>query len=454
MLLFRCRHSLKTMGFILLAFSLVVPTLSAQQLRESQTHRYVSILEQAGNGDYDGAFSNLCTFIGEVPLFTQAYSRVAAFAFYTHHTDRADSFFVHQMNFHSANALYGRGLVAKYQQRYRDAAGFLYESIRLAPRCVHPYLALAECYRFDKTLPVAEAVQTLESLSRETKTNSSPLIGLCELYSGDIEKDFGITYAEEAFKHDSSAYVIYYYCRAKAYSVAYNSRIYPRDYSDINMLLERKITQIKKTDDQLYASAHYLLGLICQLRMDFYRCGQEYNQSYEISRRFGNKEQMALFLGAIGKFDVAVGNYHQAAERQTRAAQLSREINRSDYEARNLLEAAFALYILGNYREAMAFYKKAGDLQSRIRNSDAYESYRRVSTIYQELQDYSHALDFIERAINVLDSGKYTYGYPIVMQSRGEILLANNQPESAMRAFHRGCVFHSITDLRILQPEC
>jgi|GEM_PF-6969219 len=425
------------MRFVLVAFSLLSAPLYSQQLQESLARRYVSILEKAGNGDYDGALSNLYTFVNEAPWFTQAYSRIAAFAFYTHQTDKADSFFIRTINLNPANALFGRGLVAKYRMRYRDAIAFFNVSIHQAPQCLFPYLALAECYQFDKTISLDEIVRTFDSLSHSHGSYSAPLIGLSELYYRDIKKDFGFSYAERALRFDSSAYVKYYYCRAKAYSVSYNYRVYPRNYSDIHALLEEVIPKIKKTDDQLYALAHHLLGLICQLRMDI-RYGQEYAKSYEISRRFGNKEQMSIFLGSMGKFDAAVGNYHQAAERQIRAALLSHEVNRLDYEALNLREAAFALYLLGNYREAIAYYKKVGDLQSQIRNIDAYEYYRKVSTIYQELQDYPHALDFTERAIDVLDSNNYAYGYPIIMQTRGEILLADNQKEAALKAFQSG----------------
>jgi hypothetical protein len=91
------------------------------------------------------------------------------------------------------------------------------------------------------------------------------------------------------------------------------------------------------TDDQLYASAHYLLGLICQLRWDIGQCGKEYEKSYEISRRFGNKEQMAIFLGAMGQFDAAVDNYAKAAERQMQAAELARGIGRSTKSGKSCL---------------------------------------------------------------------------------------------------------------------
>jgi hypothetical protein len=109
--------------FVLAVCVLVVPPLSAQQLKNPTARRYVSILEQAGRGDYNGALIQLFQFARDVPSFTLAYSRIASFAFYAQQIDRADSFFVAQMALDTGNALYGRGLVARYREQYPEAVG-------------------------------------------------------------------------------------------------------------------------------------------------------------------------------------------------------------------------------------------------------------------------------------------------------------------------------------------
>jgi CHAT domain-containing protein/tetratricopeptide (TPR) repeat protein len=446
-ILFRCRNSLIAVCLVLAACVPAVPPISAQQLKNPAARRYVSALEQAGKGDYDGAILKLFQFVQEVPAYTPAYSRIAAFAFYTNQIQKADSFFTSRMSSDPGNALYGRGLLARYRERYPEAVEYFVSSIRSAPRCIHPYISLAECYRREKSISSGVAIQLFDSLARCDSSNPCPHVGFAVLYSVNMEKKFGLEHISRAFGLDSSNSITTMYCRAQFYNERYNS--YPRDYRYVTSLLERTVARLEETDDQTYASAHYFLGLLyhirvadnvrpADLRKAVERCRVEYTTAYERARRFGNKEQMSMYLGAIGKYDALVGNYTQASERQKNAARIGHDLGRQDIEVTNLLEAGYAEYMLGNYREAIALYKKSGELESRLPNSRAYELYRRVADIYNELQDYSHALDYIDRAVKMLDSTSYTYGYPLLMTTCSEILIADRQPARALEACESG----------------
>jgi tetratricopeptide (TPR) repeat protein len=114
-----------------------------------------------------------------------------------------------------------------------------------------------------------------------------------------------------------------------------------------------------------------------QLAIDFYQ------QSLEIQREIGDRQDEAASLGNLGNAYESLGEYQRAIDFQQQSLEIRREIGDRQGEANSLGNLGNTYQSLGEYQRAIDFYQQSLEIQREIgdRNGEANSLFNQAGTL-------------------------------------------------------------------------
>jgi len=145
-------------------------------------------------------------------------------------------------------------------------------------------------------------------------------------------------------------------------------------------------------------------GVISENKGDFYKALDCYNESLRLARKNKDKKTETHALNNIGFLYSNLGNYDEAL----RYFQLGnvRADETQDIETKSIIlnNIGIVYFNQGHYDESIKYYQKAIDLALKIGGRQIlWEAYFGLGQCYEKKNDFSLAIDWAKKAIDVID---------------------------------------------------
>jgi tetratricopeptide (TPR) repeat protein len=127
-----------------------------------------------------------------------------------------------------------------------------------------------------------------------------------------------------------------------------------------------------------------------------------HQQSLEIEREIGNRNDEAGSLDGLGISYQALGEYQRAIDFHQQSLEIKREIGDRGGEAASLCNLGNAYQVLGKYQRAIDFYQQSLEIEREIgdRSGEA-DSLCNLGSTYRRLEEYQRAINFYQQALEI-----------------------------------------------------
>jgi CHAT domain-containing protein/tetratricopeptide (TPR) repeat protein len=176
---------------------------------------------------------------------------------------------------------------------------------------------------------------------------------------------------------------------------------------------EQKLIAAEQLADSLHSKylCHVLIARAgLQIDQEKYSAAEEnYNRAIALARQYGLQDQEANAQVGRGVISGRLDHFDEAIDRDRRALALTRSLHMGKAEATILGNLGWAYFVLGDYENALQFYKQGAEASERM-GLKGYSSfwYTGVANSYFRLHRYPEAQELakrtLERAKNLGDA--------------------------------------------------
>jgi serine phosphatase RsbU (regulator of sigma subunit) len=152
------------------------------------------------------------------------------------------------------------------------------------------------------------------------------------------------------------------------------------------------------------ASALHTQGTSWQVRRDYEKAIDYYNQSSKISEEIGDRKGIANCLNSIGKVYRKQGNYTTAVDYCNQSLKIQEEIGNKHGMAAALDNMGFVYWTKGDMTKALDYFSQSLKVYEELENQEGIAtSLNRVGAIYHMRSDYATAISYYIRSLKILE---------------------------------------------------
>lgn len=163
-----------------------------------------------------------------------------------------------------------------------------------------------------------------------------------------------------------------------------------------------------KIFSKYYATALHNQGIIFSEQSDDDKAVEYFNRSIEISKKAGNKNEMAISLQAIAQIDIRKGNNTKALNQLYECLKIFEEVGDEIGIADVHLSIGDICFLQNDYHRAIEHHKKSHALYIKNKYEVALSTINfKIGVDYNALKDYPRALKYLQKSIDLIESSEY-----------------------------------------------
>ncbi|MCD6018380.1 MAG: two-component system sensor histidine kinase [Bacteroidetes bacterium] len=163
-----------------------------------------------------------------------------------------------------------------------------------------------------------------------------------------------------------------------------------------------------KVFSKYYATALHNQGIIFSEQSDDDKAVEFFNRSIDISKKSGNKNEIAISLQAIAQIDIRRGNNTKALNQLYECLKIFEEVGDEIGIADVHLSIGDICFLQNDYHRAIEHHKKSHALYIKNKYEVALSTINfKIGVDYNALKDYSRALEYLQKSIDLIESSDY-----------------------------------------------
>lgn len=163
-----------------------------------------------------------------------------------------------------------------------------------------------------------------------------------------------------------------------------------------------------KVFSKYYATALHNQGIIFSEQSDDEKAVEYFNRSIDISKKAGNKNEMAISLQAIAQIDIRKGNNTKALNQLYECLKIFEEVGDEIGIADVHLSIGDICFLQNDYYRAIEHHKKSLALYIKNKYEVALSTINfKIGVDYNALKDYPRALEYLQKSIDLIESSEY-----------------------------------------------
>jgi len=157
-----------------------------------------------------------------------------------------------------------------------------------------------------------------------------------------------------------------------------------------------------------YARALHNQGIIFSEQSNDEKAIEYFNKSIEVSKKAGNKNEMAISLQSIAQIDIRKGNNAKALNQLYECLKIFEDEGDEIGVADVHLSIGDIAFFQRDYNKALEHHKKSNELYVKNKYNVALSTINfKIGVDYNALKDYPRALDYLQQSIEFADRSDY-----------------------------------------------
>ena len=157
-----------------------------------------------------------------------------------------------------------------------------------------------------------------------------------------------------------------------------------------------------------YARALHNQGIIYSEQSNDEKAIEYFNKSIEVSKKAGNKNEMAISLQSIAQIDIRKGNNAKALNQLYECLKIFEDEGDEIGVADVHLSIGDIAFFQRDYNKALEHHKKSNELYVKNKYNVALSTINfKIGVDYNALKDYPRALDYLQQSIEFADRSDY-----------------------------------------------
>ncbi|MES2566695.1 MAG: tetratricopeptide repeat protein [Bacteroidota bacterium] len=166
--------------------------------------------------------------------------------------------------------------------------------------------------------------------------------------------------------------------------------------------------RLLKIFSKYYATALHNQGIIFSEQSNDEKAVEYFNKSIEISKKAGNKNQIAISLQAIAQIDIRKGNNTKALNQLYECLKIFEAVSDEIGIADVHLSIGDICFLQNDYKRALEHHKKSNDLYVKNKYDVALSTINfKIGVDYNALTDYTKALEYLQKSIDLIESSDH-----------------------------------------------
>jgi DNA-binding SARP family transcriptional activator/tetratricopeptide (TPR) repeat protein len=172
-------------------------------------------------------------------------------------------------------------------------------------------------------------------------------------------------------------------------------------YAEAFLIFDHYLGIARRSGDRLAeATALRLIGRVDLCIGRFRQAADGYRQALALYRAAGDRAGQADALSGLGLAETQLGDYEQAAEHQREAVAAYLDLGDPYGEARSLGNLGFVLRLQGRYEDAVGFFHRALDLSGKVGDSQGEAfALARLGVVDFHQGRYHRATEYLRRSL-------------------------------------------------------
>jgi len=163
--------------------------------------------------------------------------------------------------------------------------------------------------------------------------------------------------------------------------------------------LQRSLTVATPANSRAISQSLHELGIVHQLRGDYGKALESYEQSLRIAEELGDDADIAGSLHQIGGIYYLRSSYDKALEYSERAREISQKLGTRAGLSKSLQQIGIIHFSRGDYDKALKYFEQARAISEELSDrADISAILHDIGAVHQTHGDHSKALDFYEQS--------------------------------------------------------
>lgn len=197
-------------------------------------------------------------------------------------------------------------------------------------------------------------------------------------------------------------------------------------------LLQKPTGRLFNLYSKYYAIALHNQGVIYSEQSSDEKAIQFFNKSIDVSKKSGNKNEVAISLQAIAQIDIRKGNNAKALNQLYECLKIFEEVGDEIGIADVHLSIGNICYFQGDYNKALEHHIKSYDLYVKNNYEVAFSTINfKIGVDYNALKNYSKALQYLQKSIDLIENSDYEPN-SVAYLNIAQIYIYQNKSEKAL----------------------
>ena len=209
-------------------------------------------------------------------------------------------------------------------------------------------------------------------------------------------------------------------------------------YNEQMKQLASKNLALKCTNKELivfsryYATALHNEGIMYSEQSNDDKAIEYFNKSIEVSKQFGNKNEMAISLQAIAQIDIRKGNNSKALNQLYVCLKIFEEVGDEIGVADVHLSIGDICFLQSDYHKAIEHHEKSKNLYEKNNYDVALSTINfKIGVDYNAIKDYPKALTYLQKSIDLIERSDYAVN-SVAYLNIAQIYIYQNKLDKAL----------------------